>query len=116
MYVDAISRAPMVHRFTSKVTLGYEAIGIVALDTDRAGIIYLAVLGSTTQDESGTSVTLFCLEPQHGAIVGTTSLPANTMPEETFRDLAVLDEGGAIYVVRSGAGVELTRVDCRPGS
>jgi hypothetical protein len=114
VFVNATTRKPEAHRFTRRLALGYEAIGILALDTDRAGIIYLAVLGSTTGDQSGATVTLFCLEPEHGAPIGQTSLPANTMPEETFRDLAVLDGGGAIYTVRTESGVELTHVDCRP--
>lgn len=115
VYVNATTRAPEAHRFTRSITLGYEAIGIVGLDTDRAGIIYLAVVGSTTGDESGATVSLFCLDPEHGAPIGAAQLPANTMPEETFRDLAVLDGGGALYVLRSESGVEVMRVDCRPG-
>jgi hypothetical protein len=114
VFVNAATRKPEAHRFTRKIALGWEATGIVGLDTDRAGIIYLAVIGSTTGDESGATVSLYCLEPEHGEPIGMTSLPANTLPEETFRDLAVLDGGGAMYVVRRESGVEITRVDCRP--
>jgi hypothetical protein len=115
VYVNATTRSPEAHRFTRSIQLGWEAIGIVGLDTDRAGIIYLAVVGSTNGEESGATVSLFCLEPDKGVPIGATSLPANTMPEETFRDLAVLDGGGALYVLRTESGVEVMRVDCRPG-
>jgi hypothetical protein len=116
VFVNSTNRQPQAARFTRKISLGMEAIGILALDTDRAGIIYLAILGTTTHDESGVTVGLYCLEPEHGAPIGMTPLPANTMPEETFRDFAVLDGGGVLYTVRSENGVEITRVDCRPGT
>ena len=39
-------------------------------------------------------------------------LPVNTMPEETFRDLTVLDDGGVLYAIRSNDGVSYRRFDC----
>ncbi|MGZ3457008.1 MAG: hypothetical protein ACXU86_00725, partial [Archangium sp.] len=58
-------------------------------------------------------VRLFCLDPVDGKVLGQTDLPLNTMPEETFRDFAVLDEGGVVYQYRTESGVSLRRADCR---
>jgi hypothetical protein len=79
------------------------------LDTDKLGTIYLA----TQLDQNGTEVLILtCLEPLRGFPTGSATLPVNTMPEETFRDLAVLDDGGVIYSVRTEQGVSYQRYDC----
>ena len=59
-------------------------------------------------------VDLVCLEPTHGAPIGEQTLPANTMPEETFRDFAVREEGGVLYSHRTESGVQMIQADCRP--
>lgn len=109
MYVSAIDRPTMQHRFTRELRHGAEIRGILLLDTDKLGTIYLATL----IDQNGTeSVILTCLEPLKGYPTGSALLPVNTMPEETFRDFAVLDEGGVIYSVRTEQGVSYQRYDC----
>jgi hypothetical protein len=45
--------------------------------------------------------------------MGQADLIYSPMPEETFRDLVVLDEGGVIYQARTETGVTLRRADCR---
>ena len=54
-----------------------------------------------------------CLDPLDGRPIGKIELPANTMPEESFRDLAVFDEGGVLYALRTEQGVTFQRYDCR---
>jgi hypothetical protein len=80
------------------------------LDSDRAGTIYIAA--EVERGEQGV-VVLTCREPQRGATIGTAELPANTMPEETFRDMVVQDDGGVVYAVRSEQGVTYARASCR---
>jgi hypothetical protein len=109
MYVSAIDRATMQHRFTRELRHGAEIRGILMLDTDKLGTIYLATL----LDQNGSeTVILTCLEPLKGYPTGSAQLPVNTMPEETFRDFAVLDDGGVIYSVRTEQGVSYQRYDC----
>ncbi|HRI68511.1 MAG TPA: hypothetical protein PK156_29985 [Polyangium sp.] len=110
MYVSAIDRATMQHRFTRELRQGAEIRGILMLDTDKQGTIYLA----TYLDQGGSEVVvLTCLEPLKGFPMGSVPLPVNTLPEETFRDFAVLDEGGVIYSVRTEQGVAYQRYDCQ---
>jgi hypothetical protein len=109
MYVSAIDRASMQHRFTRELRQGAEIRGILMLDSDKLGTIYLA----TQLNQNGTEVVILtCLEPLKGFPTGSAQLPVNTLPEETFRDFAVLDEGGVIYSVRGEQGVSYQRYDC----
>lgn len=110
MYVSAIDRPTMQHRFTRELRQGAVIRGILMLDTDKLGTIYLA----TQLDKDGSEmVILTCLEPLKGFPMGSVQLPVNTMPEETFRDFAVLDEGGVIYSMRTEQGVSYQRYDCQ---
>lgn len=109
MYVSAIDRATMQHRFTRELRQGAAIHGILMLDSDKLGTIYLA----TQLDQNGSEVVILtCLEPLKGFPTGNVQLPVNTLPEETFRDFAVLDDGGVIYSVRTEQGVSYQRYDC----
>jgi hypothetical protein len=109
--VSATDKASEAHRFTRKITSPVMLGGIVLLDTDAAGIIYLGVL---TEAEA-PQVTIYCLEPTHGAPIGSVSAPANTSPHETFRELTVLDSGGVLFMSRSESGVTGMKLDCAGG-
>lgn len=116
-FVTYSNRESKTQRFTRQLTTPFVASGIVLLDTDRAGIIYLGIVGAklspSGEPEGSPNVTLYCLEPMHGAPIGQTTVPANTGAEETFRDFAVLDSGGAVYMKRTEQGVEVVPIDCR---
>jgi len=109
MYISSVDRKTMQHRFTREYRQGSEIRGILLLDTDKAGTIYLATLLIQNGQET---VLLSCHEPLKGIPTGTTVLPVNTMPEETFRDMVVLDEGGVVYSVRTEQGVSYQKYDC----
>lgn len=109
MYVSAIDRATMQHRFTRELRQGAPIHGILLLDSDKLGTIYLATLIEQNDTEK---LILTCLEPLKGYPTGSAELPVNTLPEETFRDLVVLDDGGVIYSIRSEQGVSYQRYDC----
>ena len=109
-YVASIDRATMQHRFTRELRMKSPVLSIVLLDTDTTGTIYFGV---EIQDAGGPpAVVLSCLEPEHGAVIGSSVLPANTLPEEPFRDFVVLDGGGVMYALRSESGVSYYEADC----
>jgi hypothetical protein len=109
MYVSAIDRPTMQHRFTRELRHGAPITGILMLDSDKLGTIYLA----TQLEQNGSEVVILtCLEPLKGFPTGSATLPANTLPEESFRDFAVLDDGGVLYSVRTEQGVSYQRYDC----
>lgn len=110
-YVSSIDRKTNEHRFTRELRVKGEIHTIDLLDSDKRGTIYFAM---GIHEEPDTDwVELHCLEPEKGAPAGSAVLPANTMPEETFRDFTVLDDGGVIYALRSDAGVTYERYDCQ---
>ncbi|MCC6554019.1 MAG: hypothetical protein IT372_13500 [Polyangiaceae bacterium] len=110
-FVSSIERATKQHRFTRELRLEAEILAIVLLDTDRSGTIYFGTMLSEGQDRE--SIQLVCLEPLRGQPIGTATLPVSAMPEETFRDLAVLDDGGVVYALRSEAGITYQTYDCQ---
>jgi len=109
-YVSSIERATGQHRFTRELRLKSFIRSIVLLDSDKTGQIYFAAEVGPPSGEG--SVLLTCLEPLKGVVVGNAVLPENTLPEETFKDLTVLDGGGVLYAVRSEQGVAYQRYDC----
>ena len=110
VYVSAIDRATNQHRFTRELRLRSFVQNIVLLDSDLAGTIYFAAI---VAPEGGDEVVLLtCLEPLKGTPVGGAVLPVNTMPEETFRDIVVQNEGGVMYALRSEQEVTYVHYDC----
>jgi hypothetical protein len=112
MYVAAINRPELDHRFTRNIKAPAPAPSILMLDTDVKGIIYMAVQVQYGEQTEDTIVQLLCMEPKQGAIIGSSTLPANVMPEESFKDFEVLDEGGVLYSYKTENGVEIRHYTC----
>ncbi len=114
-YVTSIDCETDEHRFTRELTLPLVLRQILMLDTDNAGIIYVAVAGAPldAMSEEQEEGLLLCLSPTDGTTMGSAVLPANTDPDETMRDMIVLATGGVLYSVRSEAGVSVQHFDCR---
>lgn len=111
LFLNAIDRQSGERRYTREYRLQFPLMSIVLLDSDRSGTVYLAVAG--TLPTGGDGVRLLCLDVLDGKVRGQADLPLNTLPEETFRDYSVLDEGGVVYQYRTEAGVSLRRAHCR---
>ena len=112
-YVIANERPSGDHRFTRELRFDAPVWSIVLLDSDKAGTIYFAAevqLGAEGEDSN--VVVLTCLDPLTGVPLGSAELPANTLPEESFRDLVVLDGGGVVQSLRTEEGVSYKRYDC----
>lgn len=113
--VTAIDRPSQAHRFTRTLTLGTPVIGLNALDADQAGVIYLGTiteLAASTPEVPVFGITLLCLDPLDGRPIGVTRFAANSMPEETFRELTVLPEGGVLFLERTEQGPRVVRYGC----
>lgn len=113
--VTAIDREPQQHRFTRQLSLGQQVVALNALDADLSGIIYLGTvveLPGSTAELPVFGITLLCLDPLDGRPLGRTQFPSNTMPEETFRELTVLPEGGVLFLERTPNGPMVVRYGC----
>lgn len=110
-YVASNARPGGEHEFTRELRFGAPTYQLLLLDTDLSGTIYFA---AEVEEEGGGAsiVSLLCLDKNTGAPIGSAALPANTTPEESFRDLVVLDEGGVVYELRTPEGVTFQKYVC----
>lgn len=109
-FVSATARATMQHRYTRALALPGAARGILLLDSDRFSTVYVAVLGSAADVEHEW---LACVALEDGRVLGVVPVTPNTLPEETFREFAVLDDGGVLHAEMSEDGITYARYDCR---
>ncbi len=118
IFLTSTQRAPEEHRWTRQYHLPMSVTNLLLLDSDLAGVVYVAAMGfvaSEGKPDGDPRIELLCIESVSGVPLGEVTLPSTTLPDETFRDFVVLDEGGAIYAYRTDAGVTLMKVDCRKG-
>ncbi len=111
VYVSSIERATHDHRFTRELRLEARVRRLLLLDTDLAGVIYLGA--ELERSATHAEVVVLCLDPGSGVPTGHVVLPENTLPEESFRDLVVLNDGGVVYALRTDQGVSYQRYDCQ---
>ena len=109
-WVSVIDRATGDHRFTRELRLKAEIRHLQLLDSDKGGTIYFAA--EMHQDPAEEWILLTCLDSLKGIPIGSAVLPANTLPEETFRDLTVLDDGGVVLAHRTDQGVTYQTYEC----
>jgi outer membrane protein assembly factor BamB len=115
-FVSVNERSGKTSRFTRQVTPGAPVFGIALLDSDRAGVVYFGLVLGDAASGGPSSIGLYCLDGRSGQVLGSTSLPLSTLPDETFRELAVADGGGVTYLYRTDEGSQLMAADCRSGS
>ncbi len=116
--VMGFDRATKERRFIREIAFGMPVMNVLLVDTDSAGVIYLAALGERVPGggylaEPVATVDLLCLDPVDGKPLSRTELPANTSADDTYRELAALAGGGVLYLYRTETAAELRRVDCR---
>lgn len=105
--VNSYARPSLKLRFAQAVSVGAPVEAVVALDTDRNGVIYLglwvrrSVERSTRGEIAGK---LVCLSQEDGRVLGSADLPVSNMPEETFRTMSALDTGGVLWSTLSKEG------------
>lgn len=112
--LTAIERPSRTHRFTRALHLPGPTIQLVLLDSDRVGLIYLGAvveLPGSTPAAAQFGIHVVCLDAA-GRPLGALDLPANSSPDETFRELVVSDEGGVTWMQRTDQGVQFVHGQC----
>jgi hypothetical protein len=102
LYLNVFDRRKNALRFTRTLDVAPRVSSIALLDSDTRGIVYLGVVRGTGDAEE---IRVGCHDPQDGHELSSVTLPASTMPEETFRDLVVMPDGRIVVAVRSEQGV-----------
>lgn len=96
--------------WSTAVPLGATVVQLVMLDSDAAGLVYMAAeTGTPTPDGVRDAVILVLRFDTNGAAQGLLRLPAPAGAEEVFRPMCV-DDAGAVYAMMATAeGVEVRR-------
>jgi hypothetical protein len=110
VYLTAITRSTGQLRYARPLAASGSVDGILLLDTDRIGTVYLATLG--TEPDGTSSEWLTCASLSDGHVIGRTAVNENTLPDETFREFAVLDDGGVLHAEMSDNDVTYVRYHC----
>lgn len=105
--VNAFDRKLGSLRFARAVTFPRPTRQIMLLDTDMRGTIYLGVLGGSPE-----LVHIACLDPSDGRALGRLAVPTSEVPEESFRDFAVGDDGTIVLSLRTEDGIEYRSAHC----
>jgi hypothetical protein len=109
LYLNVFDRKKNALRFTRTIDVTPRVSGVALLDSDAGGIIYLGVVRASGDAEE---IRVGCHDPNDGRELGAVTLPASRMPEETFKDLALMPDGRIVVAVRSEQGVDYRIARC----
>lgn len=105
--LNAIDRKTSTSRFARAIPFAQPLRGIVLLDSDLRGTIYLgASAGAPNQAQ------VVCADPSDGRVIGRLTVPTSAVPEESFRDFSVSDDGTIVYALRTEEGVTYSSAHC----
>ena len=106
-YLNAVDRKTSSLRFARAIAFPKPALGIVLLDTDAKGTIYLGVASGDPGDAQ-----IACLDPGDGHVVGRVTLPLSHTAEESFRDFTVGSDGTIAFAVRTDEDIQYRTARC----
>ena len=109
-WVSAMTRAENRALFTRELKEPVPLLTIVMLDSDAQGIIYVAY--TTEVGDNEERMVLHCLSPKDGHILGSTEVAINAMPEETFREFSVADDGTVYHAEMTEQGMSYRAIHC----
>lgn len=108
-FLNALDRKTSALRFARSIPFPRPAHAIVLLDSDARGGIYLGVAAGPASHQAAH---IACLDATDGHVTGRVMLPLSDVPEESFRDFAVADDGTILFALRSEQGVEYRTARC----
>lgn len=105
--INAVDRKTAALRFARALTFPRPLEGLVLLDTDDRGTIYVGAAGG-----GAGRATVACLDPTDGHALGFVTVPHSTSADESFRDFSVAGDGTIVVALRTEQGVEYLSVRC----
>lgn len=100
-------------RWQRTVTFPQPILQVTLLDSDRRGHLFVGAIVAVEARQppyrlEQVKLVVVRLERSNGTDAGALVLPASDRPEETFRDLAVTDDGEVIQLLIAETGVTLS--------
>jgi hypothetical protein len=105
--LNAIDRKTSTLRFARQIPFAQPLRAIVLLDTDLRGTIYLGASAGAPNETQ-----IICADPSDGRVIGRLTVPTSAVPEESFRDFSVSDDGTLVYALRTEEGVTYSSARC----
>lgn len=112
----AVEHATQAHRFTRQLSFGHRVLSLVLLDSDSSGVGYLGAaveLPGSTPAAVQLAISVLCVDTADGQPVGRAGFGSNTVPDESFRELAVSGDGSIYFLRRTEQGAQLERHRCQ---
>lgn len=105
--LNAFDRKVGSLRFARAIQFPQPTYQVVLLDTDAHGTIYIGVSGGRPE-----MVNVACLDPLDGHVLGRVALPTSDVPEESFRDFVIGDDGTILASIRTEEGISIRSEYC----
>lgn len=105
--LNAIDRKTSTLRFARAIPFARPLRAIVLLDSDLRGTIYVGASAGAPNEAQ-----IVCTNSSDGAVIGRLTVPTSAVPEESFRDFSVADDGTIFYAVRTDQGVTYSSARC----
>ncbi len=105
--VNAVDRKTAALRFARQLTFPRPLEGLVLLDSDDRGTVYVGAAGG-----GEGRATIACLDPSDGHALGFVTVPFSTSADESFKDFVVQGDGTIVYALRTESGVEYLTARC----
>lgn len=105
--LNVIDRKTSSLRFARSIPFASPLRAIVLLDSDVRGTIYLGASAGPPNEAQ-----VVCADPSDGRVIGRLTVPTSAVPEESFRDFSIADDGTIVYAVRTEEGVTYSTARC----
>jgi hypothetical protein len=111
-FYSAFDRAAKKLRFTRVQTPKFPLAQMMLLDTDMNGTLYVGVQVFEANGSLSDHAVVYCYNGSTGEGTGQARVPLSELPDESFKDSLVTDDGEIITRVRSTSGVTLEHTRC----
>lgn len=109
---SAFDRAKNALRYNRSHVTAFPISQLMLLDTDLKGRMYVGVQGADATGTPKGEVNVYCFDALDGKVVGRAAYRTSDVPDESFKDAVVTDDGDIVFQYRDEAGVHFGQTRC----